>query len=182
MKKLIAIGIAVMMVFACGMAKAETATDDVSMQITVNTVFGFEITNGGTIEGTVLPFDPANPDGYTRTVGGSVDIRAKTNLGVPWVFSASSTGLAGWAGNSIGSDLIMVKSWQIEGDGTGGVVDPAVPLVGSVDVYTPGSDEYSDLDVPFSMSLEVDVPWEQPTDTYQGTVLLTMTTDALPPM
>lgn len=179
MKKLVALGIALIMVFAYGTAKADTATADVSMEVIVDTVFGFNITSGGTISGAVLPFDPANPDGYTRTVGDVVDIRAHTNLGLPWHIDASCDGLAGGAGNSIGSDLIMVDSWQIEGDGDGWVIpgDEGTKLVGDVTVYSSGPTESSDVDVPFSMSLKIDVPWDQPTDTYQGAVLLTMTTE-----
>ena len=177
MKKLIAITIAALVLFACSTAKADTVAQDINMEILVDYVFGFDITSGGSISGTIEPYDPDNPD-YTRTVGGVVEIRAHTNLGLPWHIDASSAGLPGWtAPNIIPASIIMVSSWQVPGDGDGAVQGDPVSLATPVAIYTNGPTELSDTDVPFGMGVSVDVPWEQATDTYQGVITLTMTTD-----
>ena len=178
MKKLIAITIAAVMLFAYSVARADTVTGNVDMTINVDYVFGFDITGGQAITGTVVPFDPDNPDGYTRTIGGIVDIRAHTNLGQPWRIGASSSGLPGLvAPHIIPASIIMVNSWQAPVDGDGTCVDPAVSLAVPLTIYTNGLTELSDTDVPFAMGVSVDVPWEQETDSYQGIITLTMTSD-----
>lgn len=176
MKKLIVIAIAATMILGISaLAHADTvATDkDIAISFDVTDLFGMEIWDDEYSQ--VL--DDVDPGGSAM---GDVHIYATSNHGIPWYINGQSTGMIG----SLQVLPVLVSTFDgiTGGPDEGTVQAPIGTFVTDLKlantptaIYTAASSEYTVRGLQIGCFLLIPTTIDTMTDTYAGTVVLTMT-------
>ena len=174
MKKLIALGIAIVVVLAMSVT-AEALSDSKPIGITLNItdVFELEVLDDGDLD-TLLELGLLDEG---ATSGGNLLCTAKTNQGNAWTLQIQGEDLTNaGATQSITVDNIKFKTYSGGGSpGVGTYVTAFTPVTtADQPAYTADVSEYSDTWVTVMMGLEVFVPYGTISDYYGGDLTITM--------
>ena len=175
MKKLIAIGIAVLLVLgvsALSYADTIQTQKDITVTMDVTSVFGMEIWDTEYIQDPISVPTLANitPGGAGM---GDIHIFASANHEAVWYVNAQSSGLTG----ATHGDTLAVQISTFDGGAgpVGTFVTDQVLSGVAVPIYTAAASEYSIAGLEIAGVYAIPTTATTKEDTYSGTLVLTMT-------
>ena len=173
MKKLIAIGIAVLFVLGVSVsAYALSANENVGVTLNVNAMFSMIVVDD---EGDQLIELGLLNEGDTS--GSNLTMYCSTNQGNPWSLQVKGEDLTNTGATlSIPVSSITFSTFAAGDEAGVGAVVGATPMTTADQLaYTADATEYSDTDVRVSMAVSVLVPYGTTEDYYGGDLTITMT-------
>lgn len=172
MKKLIAIGIGVIMGLGISILSYAADPIETSKDIAVSmSVFGADF--GFQIWDTQYTQDLGTKDAGQDGVG-SITFYAHSNHAVPWYIQAASDGLIGK--NPVPDTLPIIMTTYDVGKGAEGTFVTDLPLASAAqNIYSAGAAEYPVSGLEFGSTFVVKTTLATQEDVYEGIIELTMT-------